>query len=43
MFEKPAHKTKNKLAKIYAIGIIVFSAVFGFLTLFSGFLAHLKI
>lgn len=43
MPEKLAYKTKNKLTKIYAIGIIVFSAVFGFLTLFSVFLAHLKI
>ncbi len=43
MSEKPAHKTKNKLAKIYVIGIVVFSAAFGFMTLFSIFLAHLKI
>ncbi len=42
MSEKLAHRTKNKLAKIYAIGIVVFIAVFGFLTLFSVFLAHLK-
>ena len=42
MSEKLAYITKNKLAKIYAIGIGVFSAVFGFLTLFSIFLAHLK-
>lgn len=42
MSEKLAHITKNKLAKIYAIGIGVFSAVFAFLTLFSIFLAHLK-
>ncbi len=42
MSEKLAYITKNKLAKIYGIGIIVFSAVFGFLTLFSIFLAHLK-
>ena len=43
MSENLAHKTKNKLAKIYSIGIIVFSAVFGFMTLFAIFLAHLKI
>ena len=43
MSENLAHKTKYKLAKIYAIGIIVFSAVFGFMTLFSIFLANLKI
>ena len=42
MSEKLAHRTKNKLAKIYAVGILVFSAVFGFLTLFSIFLANLK-
>jgi hypothetical protein len=42
MSEKLAHRTKNKLAKTYAIGIVVFSALFGFLTLFSIFLAHLK-
>ena len=42
MSEMLAHRTKNNLAKIYAIGIVVFSGVFGFLTLFSIFLANLK-
>jgi len=42
MSETRAHTAKNKLAKTYAIGIVVFSVVFGFLTLFSIFLAHLK-
>ncbi len=42
MSEKLAHLTRNKAAKIYAVGIVVFSAIFGFLTLFSSFLAHLK-
>lgn len=42
MSENLARKTKNKLAKIYLVGIVVFSAVFGFLTLLSIFLAHLK-
>ena len=42
MSEKLAHRVRNRLAKIYAIGIVVFSAVFGFLTLLSIFLAHLN-
>lgn len=42
MSEKLAHKTKNKLAKIYAVGIVVFIAAFGFLTVLSIFVAHLK-
>lgn len=42
MSEMLAHRTKNKLAKMYAIGIVVFSAGFGLLTLFFIFLAHLK-
>ncbi len=42
MSETLAHRTKNKLAKIYVIGIVFFSAVFAFLTLFSIFVAHLK-
>ena len=42
MSANPAHVTKNKLAKMYAIGIVVFSGVFGFLTLFAVFLANLK-
>lgn len=42
MSEKLSYRTRNKAAKIYAIGIIVFSAVFGSLTLFASFLAHLK-
>ena len=42
MSETLAHRTKNKLAKIYAAGIVVFSAGFGFLTMFFIFLAHLK-
>jgi hypothetical protein len=37
MSEKLAHK-----AKIYAVGIVVFIAAFGFLTVLSIFVAHLK-
>lgn len=42
MSEPLAHITKDKLAKIYAAGIAVFIGIFGFLTLFAIFLAHLK-
>lgn len=42
MSEKLAHRTKNKLAKIYAVGLAIFIVAFGFLTVFSMFLAHLK-
>ena len=42
MSETLAHRTKNQLAKIYAVGIAVFIAAFGFLTVFSIFLRHLK-
>ena len=36
-------KTKNQLAKIFVIGILVFTAIMGFITLFASFLAHLKL
>lgn len=42
MSEKLSYSARNKAAKIYAVGIVVFSAAFGFLSLFSIFLAHLK-
>ena len=36
-------KTRNKLAKMYVIGIAVFSGVVGFITLMGIFLANVKI
>ena len=33
-------ETRNRLAKIYGIGILAFVAVFGFLTLLALFLAR---
>lgn len=42
MSEKSACRTRNKLAKIYGAGIIAFISIFGFVTLFAIFVAHLK-
>ncbi len=42
MSAKLAHTIKNKLSKIYAVGILVFIAIFGFVTVFASFVAHLK-
>lgn len=38
-----AEKVKDSTAKTYAVGILAFSAVFGFLTVLAYFLAHLKV
>jgi len=35
--------TRDKLAKWYGIGILVFAAIFGFITLLAGFLARLDL
>ena len=36
-------ETRNKLTKVYGAGILAFSAVVGFITLFAKFLAHLNL
>ncbi len=42
MSENLAERSKNKLAKIYAVGIAAFIAIFGFITLLAIFLTNLK-
>lgn len=42
MTDTLAQRTRNRTAKIYAIGIAIFIAIFGFVTVFAVFLAHLK-
>jgi hypothetical protein len=42
MSEKYAEKAKNNVVKMYAVGILVFSGFFGFITLLALFLRHLK-
>jgi hypothetical protein len=43
MSESPQQKTRAKVARIYGVGILVFSAFFGFLTLLMIFLNNVKI
>lgn len=43
MPEKSIEKTRIKLARLYGIGLLVFVAVFGFLTLLVLFLSSLKL
>lgn len=35
--------TRNRLARIYGAGIVGFSVVVGFITVFALFLAHLRL
>lgn len=35
-------KTRNRLAKIYGIGIIAFTVILGFITALAKFLAHVN-
>ncbi len=42
MTEPRALNAKSKLTQIYAVGLAVFIAIFGFITLLALFLAHLK-
>ncbi len=42
MSETPIQKRRNKLAKIYGVGILAFTAIVGFITVFAKFLAHLN-
>ena len=43
MPKTPLQQTRNKLAKAYAIGILVFSAIVAFITLLAKFLASLNV
>jgi hypothetical protein len=43
MPEAPIRRTRNKLAKIYGIGILAFSAIVGFITVLAKFLANVKL
>jgi len=43
MSRKLVEKTKNSAAKIYVVGILVFSAIFGFITLLSIFLRQVEV
>jgi hypothetical protein len=42
MPETPAQSTKNRLFRIYGVGILLFIAAFGSLTLLAYFLAYVK-
>lgn len=42
MQESRTEGARNKLARIYAIGIAAFIGIFGFITLLSYFLSHVK-
>jgi uncharacterized protein (DUF2062 family) len=42
MPDNRARSTRDKMARIYAVGIVAFIASFGSLTLLAIFLAHLK-
>jgi hypothetical protein len=42
MPETPIKKTRNKLAKIYGVGILAFTAVLGSITVLASFLARLN-
>ncbi len=43
MSKTPIQNLRSKLARIYGVGIVVFVAIVGFITLFATFLAHLKL
>jgi hypothetical protein len=40
MQETSARTTRNKLAKIYGLGILAFTVIVGFITLLAKFLAN---
>jgi hypothetical protein len=42
MSETPIQKTRTKLGKMYGIGILVFSAIVGFVTLLAKFIANMN-
>jgi hypothetical protein len=43
MAETSTQKTRNKLAKAYGAGILVFSGIVAFITLLYSFLAHVNL
>ncbi|MEY3253057.1 MAG: hypothetical protein RL227_2030 [Pseudomonadota bacterium] len=43
MSESNQQKTRAQVGKIYGVGILVFSAIFGFITVLMIFLDNLKI
>ena len=43
MSEPSISTTTKKLAKFYAIGILAFSAIVGFITVFAKFLSYLRL
>ena len=43
MSQTPVQSTKNKLVKIYAIGLVIFTGIVGFITVFAGFVARLNL
>lgn len=43
MSEKSPQKTRAKVGKIYGVGILAFSAIFGFITVLVIFLDHVKL
>ena len=43
MPETSIQKTRNKLAKIYGTGILAFTVIVGFITVFAKFLARLNL
>lgn len=43
MPDKSIENTRRKLARLYGVGLLVFVAVFGFLTLLVLFLSSLKL
>jgi len=42
MHDSRSEITRNKLARIYAVGIAAFVGIFGFITLLAVFLSHVK-
>jgi len=39
----PIQKKRNKIAKIFDAGFVVFATIMGFITALASFLAHLKL
>jgi len=39
---KPIQKTRNKLAMIYGVGVLTFTAILGSITLLARFLDHVN-
>jgi hypothetical protein len=43
MSDKSPHRVRARIGRLYGIGILVFSAIVGFVTVFVIFLDHLKL